>query len=168
MRTALVLSLCLVLCGLFSGCGNDKDMHARTEDLAAFSITLPEGWVTNIPDGIECTASRCVAGFTLASTGARAVTVSVVPNLGKPLAVIAEESRSNMQKHEAVMEEVQRSETRVEYKGTIKDSPARLIATFDEASSQVGILLIVGENKQVMGIVDSLRMKNPALDFLRR
>ncbi|MDO5538039.1 MAG: hypothetical protein Q4F72_10985, partial [Desulfovibrionaceae bacterium] len=94
-----------------------------------------------------------------------AVTVSVVPNLGKNLDEIAEESRANMASHEAVMHEVMRSDTRVEYAGSIKESPARLVATFDEKNQQVGILLLVGENEETKVIAQSLRMKNPALDF---
>lgn len=164
-RTMQLLCL-LLLCLALSACSDEKNMSARTESLAAFSITLPEGWVTNIPDGMECTASRCVAGFAHAPSGSQsAVTVSVVPSLGKKLEEIAEESRQNMASHDAVMKEKMRTETRVEYEGTIKESPARLIATLDAASQQVGILLLVGENEQTKAIVQSIRMKNPALDF---
>lgn len=166
MRKVSLLVLALLLLFTLSACSEEKNLSARTEKLPAFSITLPEGWSTNIPDGMECTASRCVAGFAHVPSGSRsAITVSVVPNLGKSLAEIAEESRQNMTAHDAVMKETMRTDTRVEYEGTIKDSPARLVATFDEKAQQVGILLMVGENDETRGIVRSLVMTNPALAF---
>ncbi len=166
MRNILTVAICLVICALAAGCSGDENLKARTEKLPAFSITLPEGWATNIPGGLECTVDRCLAGFTDARSGARsALTVSVVPNLGKSLDEIVEESRANMAAHEAVMNEVERSETRVEYQGTIRGNPARLVATFDAARQQVGILLLVGENAVTTNIVRSLRMENPVLDF---
>ncbi len=165
MRTGFFLSLCL--CLLLAGCSSDdEELKARTEDLPPFSISLPEGWATNIPEGIECTPNRCIAGFAHAASGSRsALTVSVVPNLGKQLKEIVEESTANMSAHEAEMHEVSRTGTRVEYKGTIKNNPARLIATFDEANQQVGVLLLVGEDDIVDTIAAGIRMKNPALAF---
>lgn len=169
MRKVSLLVLALLLLFSLSACSEEKNLSARTEKLPAFSITLPEGWSMNIPDGMECTASRCVAAFTHVPSGSRsAITVSVVPNLGKNLAEIAEETRQNMASHDAVMRETMRTDTRVEYEGTIKDSPARLIATFDAKAEQVGILLLVGENDETWGIVRSLVMTNPALAFTKQ
>ncbi len=165
-RFLLCFSLCLsLLCAACSG--DEVNMKARTENLPAFSLTLPDGWVTNLPDGMECTADRCIAGFAKAASGSRsAITVSVVPNLGKQLAEIAAESTANMASHEAVMHVVSQTDTRVEYEGTIKESPARLIATIDAERQQVGILLLVGENDEISSIVSTLRMKNERLNFM--
>ncbi len=169
MRKVSLLVLALLLLFSLTACSDEKNLSARTEKLAAFSITLPEGWSTNIPDSLECTASRCVAAFTHVPSGSRsAITVSVVPNLGKSLAEIVDESRQNMTAHDAVMQETMRTDTRVEYEGTLKGSPARLIATFDEKAEQVGILLLVGENDETRGIVRSLVMTNPALAFTKQ
>lgn len=162
---ALLLVLLLALC--LSACsGEEVNSSARTENLPAFSIDLPEGWVTNLPDGMECTAGRCLAGFAPQTQGSRsAVTVSVVPNLGKTLEEIVRESTANMAQLEAAMELVSQSATRVEYRGLIKGNDARLIATIDMDHQQVGVLLLVGENDQVRKIVGSIHMANPALNF---
>ena len=165
MRLLLLFSVCLsLLCAACSG--DEVNMKARTETLPAFSLTLPDGWVTNLPEGMECTAARCIAGFARAASGSRsAITVSVVPNLGKELAEIAAESTANMASHEAVMNVVSQTDTRVEYKGTIKESPARLVATIDRENQQVGILLLVGGEDELDAIVSTLRMKNARLNF---
>ena len=169
-RTSRHTLLTLLLSGalLLSACGSGEEpvSHARTEQLAPFVIDLPDGWVTNIPDGMECTENMCLAGFAPRSQGSRsAITVSVVPNLGKNLREIAEESTANMASFEARMNVVSQTERRVEYRGTIQENEARLVATIDEEAQQVGVLLLVGENEEVDTIVSSIRMKNPRLDF---
>lgn len=169
-RTLRHALLALSLSGalLLSACssGEEPVSHARTEHLAPFSIDLAEGWVTNIPDGMECTENMCLAGFAPRSQGSRsAITVSVVPNLGKNLKEIAEESTANMANFEAKMEVVSQTERRVEYRGKIQENDALLVATIDEEAQQVGVLLLVGENEEVDAIVSSIRMKNPKLDF---
>ncbi len=169
MRQALTFVLCLALCGLISGCSRDSSLEARTEDLPAFTITLPEGWATNIPDGLECTPDRCTAGFTHTPSGSRqAVTVSVMPNLGKELSAIVDESLKSMAANEVVMQVVMSTPERVEFKGTIRESQARLVATFDPAKSQIGVLLVVEENEETARVLQTLRMKNPKLDFHAR
>lgn len=158
---ALMLALLLSACS-----GEETNSQARTENLPAFSIDLPDGWVTNLPEGMECTAGRCLAGFAPQTQGSRsAVTVSVVPNLGKSLDEIVRESTANMAQFDAAMRPVFQNEKRVEYVGTIKGNDARLIATIDMDKQQVGVLLLVGENDQVRRIVASIRMTNPVLNF---
>ena len=169
-RASRLALLTLFLSGVLflSACGSGEEpvSHARTEQLAPFVIDLPDGWVTNIPDGMECTENMCLAGFAPRSQGSRsAITVSVVPNLGKNLREIAEESTANMASFEARMNVVSQTERRVEYRGTIQENEARLVATIDEEAQQVGVLLLVGENEEVEAIVSSIRMKNPRLDF---
>lgn len=169
-RTLRHALLALSLSGalLLSACssGEEPVSHARTEHLAPFSIDLADGWVTNIPDGMECTENMCLAGFAPRSQGSRsAITVSVVPNLGKNLKEIAEESTANMANFEAKMEVVSQTDRRVEYRGKIQENDALLVATIDEEAQQVGVLLLVGENEEVDAIVSSIRMKNPKLDF---
>ena len=53
MRLLLPAVLALALC--LSACSGDEKLKARTEKLPAFAISLPDGWQTNIPDGMECT-----------------------------------------------------------------------------------------------------------------
>lgn len=166
-RVFAVLVLAVSLVSL-AACGTETDTKARTENLPAFSVTLPEGWATNLPEGMECMKNRCIAGFTEVASGSRsAVTVSVVPNLGKNLEEIAAESAAGMARLEADMQPVARSANRIEYRGTIKENEARLVATIDEAAQEVGVLLFVGENDTVRQIVGSIRMANPNLDFFR-
>ena len=89
MRLLPLLVLALALC--LVACSGDEKLKARTEKLPAFAISLPDGWQTNIPDGMECTIGRCIAGFTKTTSGHReALTVSVVPSLGKTLQEIAD------------------------------------------------------------------------------
>lgn len=166
VRTTMTLCALFLSCLLAACSGEEVNIAARTENLPAFSIDVPEGWVTNLPDGMECTAGRCLAGFAPQTQGSRsAVTVSVVPNLGKSLEEIVRESTANMAQLEAAMELVAQSRNRVEYRGSIKGNDARLIATIDMEKQQVGVLLLVGENDQVRKIVGSIHMANPALDF---
>ena len=166
MRFVHAVCLLVALLALSACSGEEVNTKARTESLPAFSIDLPEGWVTNLPEGMECTVARCLAGFAPQTQGSRsAVTVSVVPNLGKSLDEIVRESTANMAQFDAAMRLVSQSETRVEYEGTIKGNDARLIATIDMPKQQVGVLLLVGENEQVRKIVASIRMANPVLNF---
>ena len=158
----LVLALALFL----SACGGDENLKARTERLPAFAVSLPDGWQTNIPDGMECTSGRCIAGFTKSTSGHRqALTVSVVPSLGKTLQEIADETAAGLKAKDAVMDVVRQDERSIEYRGLIKDNQARLIATIDPSRQEVGILLLVGEGGGLEDVAATVQMANPRLDF---
>ena len=134
--------------------------------MEAFSLDLPDGWQTNVPDGMQCTKGRCMAGFTGREKGSRvAVTVSVIPSLGKSLQEIASESAGSLKREETKMDIVSQTPERIEYRGTIKDEKAVLVATFDAPHQEVGVLLCVGEGDQITGVVKSIRMTNPKLAF---
>lgn len=164
MRLLIVLTVLLSLC--LGGCPGNDDLKARTEKLAAFSVTLPDGWSTNIPDGLECTRGRCMAGFSRVGGSRSAVTVSVIPSLGKTLRELVDESAVSSASHDAVMTILSQTEDRVEYKGTIKGSEARLVATMDAEKMEVGILMLVGEDeKQLDEVARTVVMANPKLDF---
>lgn len=165
MRWFSMCMVCMVL--FFAGCsGEDGSVKARTEKLAAFTVQLPEGWKTNVPDSVECTRGRCLAGFTRLNSGSgSAISVSVIPSLGKTLKEIADESTGNQALHDASMRVVSQSETRIEYTGTIKGSEARLVATLNPEGQEVGILMLVGSDNEMEGIVNSLRMENRKLNF---
>ena len=161
----LALFLALV-CLLLAGCGDDGSLKARTEKLAAFSVTLPDGWSTNIPSGIECTRGRCTAGFSRVGGSRSAVTVSVIPSLGKTLDEIVAESMGRSASQDAVMRVVSQTPGRVAFEGTIKGSETQIIAVLDEEAKEVGILMLVGENReQVDEVARTVRMVNPRLDF---
>lgn len=162
-----VLSAVLICSCLAAGCfGSDDETKARTENMEAFSLDLPDGWQTNVPDGMQCTKGRCMAGFTGREKGSRvAVTVSVIPSLGKSLQEIASESAGSLKREETKMDIVSQTPERIEYRGIIKDEKAVLVATFDAPHQEVGVLLCVGEGDQIKSVVKSIRMTNPKLAF---
>lgn len=166
MRFFVLASVLICSC-LMAGCfGSDDATKARTENLEAFSLDLPDGWQTNIPDGMQCTKGRCMAGFTGREKGSRvAVTVSVIPSLGKSLQEIVNESSASLKREETKMDVVSQTPERIVYKGTIRDEKAVLVATFDAAHQEVGVLLCVGEGDQVQSVAKSIRMTNPKLAF---
>ncbi|MBO4297058.1 MAG: hypothetical protein J5863_09910 [Desulfovibrio sp.] len=164
MRLLPLLVLALALC--LASCSGDEKLKARTEKLPAFAISLPDGWQTNIPDGMECTVGRCIAGFTKTTSGHReALTVSVVPSLGKSLQEIADETTAGLKAKDAVMDVVRQDDRCIEYRGLIKDNQARLLATIDSDRQEVGILLLVGEGGGLDEVAATVQMANPKLDF---
>jgi len=84
---------------------------------------------------------------------------------GKSLQEIADETAAGLKAKDAVMDVVRQDDSRIEYRGLIKDNQARLVATIDTARQEVGILLLVGEGGGLDDVAATVQMANPRLAF---